>query len=96
MMITTILAYTLSLAAICSLIYVACRLFSEYVAMRKLPPLETPAPVKVSKQVQPKKKAVYKTPAKKQVAADAPKKTAKKQPAKQAKKKVAPRKKPQA
>ena len=96
--ITTILAYTLSLGAICSLVYVACRLLGEYLAMRKLKPLEMPAPVElpVVKQTAPKKKAAYKNPAKKQptikqAAADA----AKKQPVKGAKKKTAVRKKPQ-
>ena len=102
--ITTILAYTLSLGAICSLFYVACRLFSEYLAMRKLKPLEMPAPVEVptvKKQTAQKKKAVYKNPAKKQptikqAAADAAKKaTTKKQPTKQGNKKTAVRKKPQ-
>jgi hypothetical protein len=102
--ITTILAYTLSLGAICSLFYVACRLFSEYLAMRKLKPLKMPTPVEVpvvKNQTAPKKKAVYKNPAKKQptikqAAADAAKKAAtKKQPTKQANKKTAVRKKPQ-
>lgn len=101
--ITTILAYTLSLGAICSLVYIACRLFAEYLAMRKLKPLEMPAPVElpVVKQTAPKKKAAYKNPAKKQptikqAAADAAKKAAtKKQPVKGAKKKTAVRKKPQ-
>jgi hypothetical protein len=73
--------------------------------MRKLKPLKMPAPVEVpvvKKQTAPKKKAVYKNPAKKQptikqAAADAAKKAATKtQPAKQAKKKTATRKKPQA
>ena len=88
-MITTILTYTLSLAVIFSLFYVTCRLFSEYIAVRKLPPIEVP------KAPQPKKKARYKSPVKKQ----AKKQTvdvAKKQPTKQAKKKTATRKKPQA
>ena len=94
---TTVLTYTLSLGAICSLIYVACRLLGEYLAMRKLEPLEMPVPVEMPKQTaQPKKKAAVKKPAKKQVAVDAPKKTAKKQPTKQAKKKAVVRKKPQA
>lgn len=91
---TTILTYTLTLGAICSLIYIACRLLGEYLAMRKLPPLEVPVPVEVPKQTaQPKKKVAYKTPAKKKAVVDAPKKAAKKQPAK---KKTASRKKPQA
>ena len=101
--ITTILAYTLSLGAICSLFYVACRLFAEYLAIRKLKSLEMPAPVELPlvKQPAPKKKAAYKTPTKKQptikqAAADAAKKAAtKKQPVKGAKKKTAVRKKPQ-
>ena len=101
---TTILAYTISLGAICSLFYVACRLFSEYLAMRKLKPLKMPTPVEVpvvKKQTAPKKKAVYKNPAKKQptikqTAADAAKKAVtKKQPVTQGNKKTAVRKKPQ-